>query len=168
MSKLSEDFDDVKLMWITDPPAVENFRDRALEATQAIIADRQQSADSFAWQRGSWQELQEKRDGLTYDVQGMGPWMTSLVKMLPAITQEQSDQAWYEAMRDRQLATAATFGLTERRDREMQLGLEPRVGRALAEMVGDDRWSVLMPFRVGYPTAPALPSPRRDPISLMI
>lgn len=207
LGKLADEFDDVKLMWITEPQAVQIFRERTLEATQAIITDKQQSADSFAWQRSSWQELQEKRDGLTYDAQGMGPAVTALVKALPSITQAQADQGWYDAMRDRQLATAAAFGLilardamdnaqrikvgqlwqllhlqmtadglsaqplnqlVERRDREMQLGLEPRFGSALAEIVGNIGWSALMPFRIGYPTAQPLPSPRRDPQTFLL
>jgi hypothetical protein len=52
--------------------------------------------------------------------------------------------------------------LVERRDREIQLDSEPRFGSVLTEIVGNDRWSALMPFRAGYPTAPTLPSPRRD------
>jgi hypothetical protein len=207
LSKLAAGFDDIELLWITDPQAVQNFRDRTLAATQAIIDDEQQSADSFTWQRSSWRELQEKRDGLTYDAQGMGGLITAAVKMLPTITKEQADQGWYEAMRDRQLATASTFGLilardpldniqrinvgrlwqvlhlqmtvaglgaqplnqlVERRDREVQLGLEPRFGKVLSETVGDDRWSALMPFRVGYPTAQPLRSPRRDPKTFLL
>ena len=50
----------------------------------------------------------------------------------------------------------------ERADREQQLGIEPRFGRALAELVGDPAWHALMPFRLGYPTLPGRPSPRRD------
>jgi hypothetical protein len=201
LSELAQGFDDVSLQWITDPQAVRFFCDRTLEATQAIINDEQQSSDSFAWQRGSWQELQEKRDGLTYDAQGMGPVMTSIVKLLPTITKAQADRGWFEAMRDRQLATTTVVGLivtrdaldarqqlnagrlwqrlhlhltveglgaqplnqlVERRDREIQLGGESHFGEVLTKMVGDDRWAALMPFRVGYPTLPTLPSPRRD------
>jgi hypothetical protein len=201
LSALAHGFDDVQLLWITDPNVVRYFRDQTLEATQAIVDDEQQSADSYTWQRSTWRELQERRDGLTYDVQGMGPVLTSIVKMLPPISKAQADQGWYEAMRDRQLATASNVGLivardamdarqrlnagrlwqllhlqltvdglsaqplnqlVERRDREIQLSSEPRFGRILAEIVGDDRWSALMPFRFGYPTATTLPSPRRD------
>ncbi len=201
LGELALGLDDVKVIWITDPRAVHYFCDQTLAATRAIIEDEQQSADSFAWQRSSWRELQEKRDGLTYDAQGMEPVMTSIVKMLPVITKAQADQGWFEAMRDRQLATTSTVGvivardaldvrqrlnagrlwqllhlqitveglgaqplnqLLERRDRERQLGSEPNFGRAIAEVVGDDRWSAAMPFRVGYPTSTALPSPRRD------
>lgn len=51
--------------------------------------------------------------------------------------------------------------LCERADREAQLELEPRFGRALEELLGDSSWQALMPFRIGYPTVAARPSPRR-------
>jgi hypothetical protein len=56
----------------------------------------------------------------------------------------------------------------ECRDREVQLGSVPRFGRVLAEIVGEDRWSALMPFRAGYPTVPTLPSPRRDAQTVLL
>lgn len=207
LSQLARDFADVQVQWITDPAAVRFFTDQTLEATQAIIADEPQAAASFAWQRVSWQELQAKRDGLTYDVQGMGPVMTSIVKMLPPISQAQADQGWYEAMRDRQLATTSVVGLivsrdllnvtqrlqagqvwqrlhlqltvaglgaqplnqlVERRDRELQLGSDPRFGRVLTNLVGEGGWTALMPFRLGYPTTPTLPSPRRAAQAVLV
>jgi hypothetical protein len=51
--------------------------------------------------------------------------------------------------------------LTERADRENQQMLDPRCGRLLADLIGNKDWQALMSFRAGYPTAPALPSPRR-------
>jgi hypothetical protein len=52
--------------------------------------------------------------------------------------------------------------LPERADREHSLGIEPRFGRALTELVADTGWQALMPFRLGYPTVTALASPRRS------
>ncbi|MBI3151081.1 MAG: hypothetical protein HYZ21_03030 [Chloroflexi bacterium] len=51
--------------------------------------------------------------------------------------------------------------MCERVDRERQLGIEAVFGRAVSELVGDDQWQTIMPFRLGYPTAEALLSPRR-------
>ncbi|MEO0564857.1 MAG: hypothetical protein AAF125_22310, partial [Chloroflexota bacterium] len=51
--------------------------------------------------------------------------------------------------------------LAERADREAQLGIEPTATQALADLVDDNRWLALMPFRFGYPLQPSLPSPRR-------
>jgi len=51
--------------------------------------------------------------------------------------------------------------MTERADREVQLGIEPVFGNAIAELIGDENWMGIMPFRMGYPTEAGLPSPRR-------
>jgi nitroreductase len=66
-------------------------------------------------------------------------------------------QLWTAA---RDLALHHMNQLTERADREAQLGLEPRFGDALRELVPSD-WQALATFRVGYPTRSAKKSPRR-------
>jgi hypothetical protein len=43
--------------------------------------------------------------------------------------------------------------ITERADRERQLGLSPRFGTAAQELIPDDRWQPLVAFRIGYPNA---------------
>jgi hypothetical protein len=50
--------------------------------------------------------------------------------------------------------------LTERADRERQLGLAPEFGQAL-DLVVPDGWQALSTFRIGYPTRRARLSPRR-------
>lgn len=51
--------------------------------------------------------------------------------------------------------------MCERADREVQLGIEPEFGNAIAGLIEDKTWTGIMPFRMGYPTLDALPSPRR-------
>jgi hypothetical protein len=51
--------------------------------------------------------------------------------------------------------------ILERADREQSLGITPRFGTAAAGLVGRGGWQALMPFRLGYPTRDARPSPRR-------
>ena len=51
--------------------------------------------------------------------------------------------------------------MTECADRKHQLGIEPVFGKAIAALIGDENWTGIMPFRMGYPTEQALPSPRR-------
>lgn len=58
------------------------------------------------------------------------------------------------------LAAQPLNQLTERADRERQLGSEPTFGDALNGLA-DGRGQVLMPFRIGYPLQGARPSPRR-------
>jgi len=57
---------------------------------------------------------------------------------------------------------------TERADRERMLNIAPTFGRALAELIGDDRRRALMTFRLGYPTESALPSPRRPVTDVLL
>jgi hypothetical protein len=52
--------------------------------------------------------------------------------------------------------------MPERAAREQVLGVEPRFGNALRELMGDQQWQALMVFRIGYPIREALASPRRS------
>jgi hypothetical protein len=49
----------------------------------------------------------------------------------------------------------------ERVDHETQLGEEPRMAAALAEITRDARWRPTFAFRMGYADRPARLSPRR-------
>lgn len=59
------------------------------------------------------------------------------------------------------LAMQPLSQLTERADREVQLGLAPEFGTALREFVGDPAREALFSFRLGYPTIEGGLSPRR-------
>jgi hypothetical protein len=56
--------------------------------------------------------------------------------------------------------------LTERADREVQLGLAPRFGDAVADLIPSG-WEALATFRVGHPTREPRKSPRR-PVQAVI
>jgi hypothetical protein len=51
--------------------------------------------------------------------------------------------------------------VVERAEREQTVGLEPEFTRAIAGMLVDPAWQMVMPFRIGYPTQEAFLSPRR-------
>ena len=206
-SALGADLPDVHVFWFSTPEERKRVGDLIVAATEAIVADRQQSADSAKWFRTSWQQLQTLRDGITLDAQSLPPYINAAAKILPPLDQESADNAWLQTTRERHVATAAAFGLmvvpnardnamrirggrlwqrmhlwattkglamqplnqmSERADRELQLGIEPRFGKALKELIGDAGMQALMPFRAGYPTVEAKPSPRRDLKSVLI
>jgi len=198
---------EVKVLWFVTQEERKRVGDLIVAATEAIISDRQQSADSAKWFRMNWQQLQTQRDGITLDAQSLPPFINAAAKILPAFDQQSADDAWLRATRGRHVATAAAFGfilvpdernnimrmlggrlwqrlhlaatsqglaaqplnqICERADREQQLGIERRFGDALHALTADVGLRVLMPFRIGYPTVSAPPSPRRDLKSVLV
>jgi len=207
LAALGADLPGTKVIWFATPEAKQKIGESIVAATEAIVADRQQRADSARWFRTSWQQLQTLRDGITLDAQSLPPFVNAAAKILPPLSQESADLAWLQATRERHVATAAAFGLvtvtdardnaarirggrlwqrvhllattkglavqplnqmSERADREQQLGIEPRFGKVLTELVADAASQALMPFRIGYPTVEAKPSPRRDIQSVLV
>lgn len=69
---------------------------------------------------------------------------------------------------NRGLAMQPLNQLTERSDREKLLSLAPRFTQAVAELMPEPGWQVLMSFRIGYPTVKPLPSPRRPAGSVLV
>jgi hypothetical protein len=190
----------VSLFWMRGSSSHKKFGEVAISATEALIADEQQSLDSHKWWRQDWDQLQETADGITLDAQGLSSFITGMAKFLPDLSRQLNDESFVKNVREIMLPTAAAFGILavpdgrdnaqrlqcgqiwqrihlrgttqglamqslnqmcERADREAQLGIEPVLGKAVADLIGDDSWQAIMPFRLGYPTAEALLSPRR-------
>jgi hypothetical protein len=201
---------DITIKWLTTEAERKQFGDLTVQATEAIIADVEQSHDSDQWLRLGWNQMQEHRDGISLDTSGTPALRRALLKMLPNSMLNdpaQSSNFFRQATKDVHVATAAAFGLilvrnkgsdaerlqggrlwqrlhlfvttqgisvqplnqtTERIDREQQLEIEPTFGNALANLIANDAWQLLMPFRIGYPTVQANTSPRRSLESVLI
>lgn len=192
---------EVTVRWITAAHERAAFSAQVLTATEAIIADAEQSRDSGKWFRLNAQEVHRHRDGLSLDTQALSPGLTFVIKLLPPVSQATADRSWLSLTRDTQLPSAPMFGvlavrnrndrvqrllagrawqrmhlwathrglamqplsqIPERADRERQLGLPPVFGEAAKSLAGESGWEAIMPFRLGSPLRPALPSPRRD------
>ena len=108
---------DVQIFWFKDEKSHQEFSQVALQATEDLIADEQQSMDSHFWWRHDWDELQEKADGLTLDAQSLGS-ITPIAKILPDLPREQNDQAFVKNLREIMLPTAAAFGILAIKDWE--------------------------------------------------
>jgi len=199
MTKLNDEAD-LGIVWLTSPEEKRSFAALTVTATEAYIADTEQSIDSFKWWRGDWDALQEHKDGITIDAGGLPPLTRALGKLLPAMSREANDKFWLDGTKDPQVSTAAAFGIivtrdhraadqrlkagrfyqrlnlwatseglamhpinqtVERRDRELQIGIAPEIGRALDAFMPEAGWQAALPFRLGYPEKKALESPRR-------
>jgi nitroreductase len=105
-----------RLFWFTSAGQRGEIGDLLVQATEALIADPDQSASDFAWFRQSWDEIQRQRDGITVDAAGLSDLVAALGKLLPAQSRTATDDAWLTATRDRQTKTAAGYGIVAVRD----------------------------------------------------
>ena len=101
----------VTIFWFTNDNQRRKVGDLIVQATQAIIDDKQQSDDDFRWFRLSWQDIQNYKDGLTVDASGLPWYIQVFAKILPPISKEQSDSSWLQSTKETHVATAAAFGI---------------------------------------------------------
>jgi hypothetical protein len=110
------DIPDARVVWITSAAGKSQMGTLIVDATQAFIADRQQSIDSFKWWRDNWSDIQRLKDGMTLDTAGLSPLMAAIGKIIPPYTREQNDQGFLQQVRDNSVKTAAAFGVVVVRD----------------------------------------------------
>lgn len=108
---LGQPWPDVRVFWFDSAADKQRVGKGVIQATQAIIADTQQSADSAKWVRNTWESIQTHRDGITLDAQGLSPMIRAIAKILPPFSQKQSDEAWLKNTKEVQVASAAAFGI---------------------------------------------------------
>ena len=99
------------LRWITDRAARDRLGALYVEATEAIAADPGQSAEAFSWFRSARGDIDDHRDGLTLDGQGLGGLTLFAAKVLPAQSRADGDAFWVKATREVHTATAAAYGI---------------------------------------------------------
>jgi hypothetical protein len=99
------------VFWFTTLEQRRKLGDLILQATQAIVADKQQSYDDFKWYRASWQDIQTYKDGLTVDASGSPWYIEVLAKILPPISEKEFDNSQLQLAKDTYIATAAAFGI---------------------------------------------------------
>ena len=83
----------------------------AAKADPALIADDEQSRDGFVWFRGHDDDVQEHRDGLVLDGQGLSPLVLGVAKLLPPSSRTDGDRFWLDQTRTVHTATAAAYGV---------------------------------------------------------
>lgn len=82
-----------------------------IAATEAIIADEQQSTDAFAWFRNNRDDIDTHRDGLTLDAQGLPPFTLTMAKLLPGSSRSAGDSFWLDQTRTVHTKTASAYGV---------------------------------------------------------
>jgi len=118
LAALSGDSPEVRTFWFSDPASRSRLGNLIVEAAQAIVADKQQAADSAKWFRSDWAAIESHRDGITLDAQSLPPLINAIAKVLPEPAQETADRMWVQATRETHVRTAAAFGILAVRDRD--------------------------------------------------
>jgi len=116
LDALRSDSPQLAVRWFRTPAECRTLGEQIVAATQAIVDDREQSRDSGAWFRNSWDEVQQHRDGLTIDAQAMPGWMRAAAKILPPVSVERADAMWLQTTREVHVASTSAFGLLLARD----------------------------------------------------
>ncbi|MGN8647358.1 Acg family FMN-binding oxidoreductase [Gracilibacillus sp. HCP3S3_G5_1] len=116
IENLIKDEKKVNITWFSSPEEKQVVGELIVEATEAIIADEEMSAESNKWFKENWKDIQEERDGITLDAQGSSFFIRSLGKILPPMSHESNNQFWLSSTKKVHTATAATYGLISVRD----------------------------------------------------
>jgi hypothetical protein len=123
LSALGDD-PDVRVFWFASAEKRKPVGNLLVEAAHAFVADKaQDGVDTGTWWRGTWQDIQQHRDGITLDAAGLPDLTRALGKMLPSVSVEQQDSSFLQNTAE-QVKTAAAFGLLaihNRQDRTQQL-----------------------------------------------
>jgi len=111
LAAVSDELDGVGVRWFTTAEDRAALGALILDATKAIVADEEQSKDSFAWFRNNRDDIETHMDGLTLDAQGLSPLVLAVGKILPATSRAAGDKFWLDQTRTVHIATAAAYGV---------------------------------------------------------
>jgi len=124
---------DVRVLWFASAEKRKLVGNLLVEAAHSFVADKAQDAvDTGTWWRGTWQDIQQHRDGITLDAAGLPDLTRALGKMLPSVSVDQQDSSFLQNTVN-QANTAGAFGLLaihNRLDKTQQL----RAGRLWERM----------------------------------
>jgi hypothetical protein len=132
LAALGHDDSDIRIVWFSSPPERSAFGDATVAATQAIVADDDQSRASFEWMRRTYDDVQRYRDGLTPLVQPESRFTIAISQLIPT-SRSLVDKFWVSETRDTQVATAGAFGIIVAPDSRSQL-FRLRAGRLWQRM----------------------------------
>ena len=102
---------DVRVFWFANAEKRKPVGALLVEAAHAFVADKAQDVvDTGTWWRGTWQDIQQHRDGITLDAAGLPDLTRVIGKMLPSVSIDQQDSSFLQNTAE-QVRTAGAFGL---------------------------------------------------------
>jgi len=102
---------DLAVVWFSTTGDKDRFGDLTIAATRDAIADPEVAAVDHAWFRHSQSTIDAHKDGLNIDGAGLPDATVAAAKLLPDISGADLDSGFLSATEDRQVPTAAAFGV---------------------------------------------------------
>jgi len=106
----------VRVLWMNVGVQRQHMGDLMIAAAHAFVADRPLDIQDNSWYRGTWQEVQQHRDGITLDASGLSDFTRALGKMLPPESLDQQDGYFLQGLQS-QVQTAGALGMLAARDK---------------------------------------------------
>jgi hypothetical protein len=128
MERLNTEPEAIQLMLWTGPQSSRRIRDLIVAASEALVADRAQSRDSARWYRGTRDEIERQRDGITIDAQGLSPVLAFIAKLLPEPSESTTDRVFLHRTKTVHCGPGAIFATIAVRD-PARKDVRVRVGR---------------------------------------
>jgi hypothetical protein len=109
MQRLNLEAETVRLVIWVDAASKQKIRELIVSASEALVADREQSRDSAQWYRSNGADINRYRDGVTLDAQGLSPFVSAVSKLLPAPSERFADHLFLKRTKDVHCGPGATF-----------------------------------------------------------
>ncbi|MBV9180785.1 MAG: hypothetical protein JO356_05685 [Acidobacteria bacterium] len=110
MEALNLEADAIQIKMWTDASSRERIKELIIAASEAIVADHEQSRDSSRWYRATHAAIERHRDGVTLDAQGLSPIMTAVAKLMPEPSPSMADRVFLERTKAVHCGPGSIFG----------------------------------------------------------
>jgi hypothetical protein len=133
MERLNTEPELIQLKMWTDPPSGRRIKELLITATEALVADREQSRDSARWYRGTPDAIEQQRDGITLDAQGLSPLLTLVARLLPEPSSSTTDRVFLHRTSTVHCGPGAIFATIVARE-PVSKDVRVRIGRLWQRM----------------------------------
>jgi hypothetical protein len=132
LRSIADGYPNVSLTMIANRDTMQRFKEDVVEATKAIVDDTEMWADSDRWWRQDKDDINEHRDGLTYDANVASAGTRFLGKLTPRPSTEKAATYWLESV-EQVAMTGSAYGILSTPDR-YDRGQQLECGRAWQRM----------------------------------
>lgn len=110
LMSLNTDNSETKLFMFYSQQDKLKIGEAMIKAAKAFIADKGQTSVDPKWMRQSWRDIENYKDGITIDAQGLPTFIRVIAKILPPLSPEQNNKFWLNTLINTHVKTASAYG----------------------------------------------------------